>query len=143
MILIENEADYVEARALVNRLIGSGDESDVIRLRAQAKLVEEYEQGRWPRRVPTVPELLTYLMDQHGLARGDLIPLLGTASRVSEVLNGKAGLSMAMVRRLRARFGISADLLIPTEAGGQRQRTPAPRKAPVSSKDPAPHKAVA
>ncbi|MGC2499743.1 MAG: hypothetical protein WA374_18505, partial [Acidobacteriaceae bacterium] len=53
------------------------------------------------------------LMDQHGLSRGDLIPLLGTASRVSEVLTGKRELSMTMVRKLRKRFHIPADLLIP------------------------------
>lgn len=129
LILIENEADYLEARALVDRLIGSGDETDVIRLRAQAKLVEEHEQSRWPRKTPSIPQLLTYLMDQHGLMRGDLIPFLGTASRVSEVLNGKAGLSMTMVRRLRARFGVSADLLIPAGDGGPRRRTTTSRKA--------------
>ena len=38
--------------------------------------------------------------------------LLGTSSRVSEVLNGKRELSLTMVRRLRERFNISADLLI-------------------------------
>jgi HTH-type transcriptional regulator/antitoxin HigA len=67
------------------------------------------------RRRPALPELLAYLMDQHGLARADLVPLLGTASRVSEVLNGKRELSMSMVRKLRERFQISADLLIPVK----------------------------
>ena len=47
-----------------------------------------------------------------GLSRNDLVPLLGTASRVSEVMNGKRELSMTMVRKLRERFQISADLLI-------------------------------
>jgi HTH-type transcriptional regulator/antitoxin HigA len=51
-------------------------------------------------------------MDQHGLTRADLVPLLGTASRVGEVLNGKRELSMTMVRRLRERFKVSADPLI-------------------------------
>jgi HTH-type transcriptional regulator / antitoxin HigA len=52
------------------------------------------------------------------MTRADLVPLLGGAGRVSEVLNGKTGLSMTMVRRLRERFGISADLLIPRGAPG-------------------------
>jgi len=55
---------------------------------------------------------MNYLMDQHDLSRSDLVPMLGTASRVSEVMNGKRELSMNMVRRLRERFKISADLLI-------------------------------
>lgn len=49
---------------------------------------------------------------QHGLSRADLVPLLGTPSRVSEVLNGTRELSMFMVRKLREGFQISADLLI-------------------------------
>lgn len=80
---------------------------------AQARLIEAYERSRWPSRKVTVPELLIYLMDQHGLTRADLVPLLGTASRVSEVLNGKRELSMSMIRKVRERFGVPADLLIP------------------------------
>jgi antitoxin component HigA of HigAB toxin-antitoxin module len=44
--------------------------------------------------------------------RSDLVPMLGTASRVSEGMSGKREWSMNMVRRLRERFNISADLLI-------------------------------
>jgi HTH-type transcriptional regulator/antitoxin HigA len=118
LIVIQNEADHAQAKELVVRLMGSDNPADRARMAAQARLIESYERARWPRRAPTLPELLTYLMDQHDLARADLIPLLGTASRVSEVLNGKRGLSLTMVRRLRERFHISADLLIspPTRA---------------------------
>ena len=63
--------------------------------------------------MPSVADLIRHLMDQHGLTRADLVPLLGTPSRVSEVLRGKKGLSMAMVQRLRARFRVPADLLLP------------------------------
>jgi len=48
-------------------------------------LIEAYERSRSPRGRPTPPDLLTYLMEQHGLSRADLVPLVGTASRVSEV----------------------------------------------------------
>jgi HTH-type transcriptional regulator/antitoxin HigA len=113
LIVIENDADLAEANELVAALMNSEADGDMARLRAQARLVEDYERRRWPRTAPSVPELLAYLMDQHGMTRADLIPLLGGAGRVSEVLNGKTGLSMTMVRRLRERFGIPADLLIP------------------------------
>jgi HTH-type transcriptional regulator/antitoxin HigA len=112
LIIIENEKDHAQAKALVEELMGSEDVADRARMVAQARLIEAYERARWPQRTPALPELLTYLMDQHGLSRADLVPLLGTPSRVSEVLNGKRGLSMSMVRKLRARFDISADLLI-------------------------------
>lgn len=54
------------------------------------------------------------------LTREDMVPLLGTPSRVSEVLRGKKELSMAMVQRLRARFHLPADLLIPPPKEARR-----------------------
>jgi HTH-type transcriptional regulator / antitoxin HigA len=113
LIVIQNDADHAQAKALIEKLMSSKDPTDQARMVAQAYLTEAYERSRWPRRAPSLPGLLTYLMDQHGLSRGDLIPLLGTASRVSEVLSGKRELSMTMVRKLRERFHIPADLLIP------------------------------
>ena len=119
LIVIENEKDHVQAKALVEELMRSENVADRERMVAQARLIEAYERTRWPRRTPALPDLLTYLMDQHGLSRADLVPLLGTPSRVSEVLNGKRDLSMSMVRKLRERFDISADLLIaPRRARG-------------------------
>lgn len=112
LIIIETDRDHAQAKALIEELMGSDDVADQARMAAQARLIEAYERSRWPRRRPTLPDLLTYLMEQHDLSRADLVPLLGTASRVSEVLNGKRELSMSMVRKLRERFQISADLLI-------------------------------
>jgi HTH-type transcriptional regulator/antitoxin HigA len=120
LIVIQNDADHAEAKQLVVRLLGSVDEADRARMVAQARLIEAYEQTRWPRAAVSVAQLLTYVLEQHGLARADLVPLLGTASRVSEIMNGKRELSMAMVRRLSARFGIPADLLIGRGRGRRR-----------------------
>lgn len=123
LIVIQNDADHSQAKGLVERLMASDDAGDRARMAAQARLVEAYERVRWPRRAPTLPDLLTYLMDQHGLSRADLVPLLGTASRVSEVMSGKRALSLTMVRRLRERFHVSADLLIsPGPAAKARKR---------------------
>lgn len=112
LIVIQNEADFIEAKALVEALMTSEDPKDRARMVAQARLLEAYERVQWPRRPATLPSLLLYLMDQHGLSRAGMVPMLGTSSRVSEVLNGKRELSLTMVRRLRERFNISADLLI-------------------------------
>jgi HTH-type transcriptional regulator/antitoxin HigA len=112
LFIIENDRDHAEAKALIEKLMGSSDAADQARMTAQARLIEAYERARWPRRTPKLPDLLAYLMEQHGLSRANLVPLLGTPSRVSEVLNGKRELSMSMVRNLRERFQISADLLI-------------------------------
>src|SRR5713226_8667775 len=123
LFVIEKDVDHSQANTLIERLMGSNDPADQARMTAQARLIEAYERARWPRRAPSIPDLLIYLMDQHGLSRADLVPLLGTASRVSEVLSGKHELSMTMVRRLRERFQISADLLIlPRSATRARKR---------------------
>jgi len=111
LLIIENDKDHAQAKALSEKLMGSDDVADRARMAAQARLIEAYERARWPRR-PTLTDFLIYLMAQRGLSRADLVPLLGIASRVSEVLNGKRELSMSMVRNLRERFQISADLLI-------------------------------
>lgn len=113
LIVIDKPAELARARALVDRLWDSDKPADVARLQAQARLIAAYEEGRWPRRPPSTADLIRHLMDQHGLTRTDMVPILGTPSRVSEVLRGQKGLSMAMVQRLRARFHIPADVLLP------------------------------
>jgi HTH-type transcriptional regulator/antitoxin HigA len=119
LIVIDSDAELARARRLVEALWDSNDPADLARLEAQARLIAAYEESKWPRRSTSIPDLIRHLMDQHGVTRADLVPLLGTPSRVSEVLRGKKGLSMAMVQRLRARFRIPADLLLSP-----------PRKAP-------------
>jgi HTH-type transcriptional regulator / antitoxin HigA len=121
LILIDSDAELARARALADRLWGSDEPADIARLQAQARLIAAYEESKWPRRRPSTADLIRHLMDQHGLTRADMVPILGTPSRVSEVLRGKKGLSMTMVQRLRARFHVPADLLLPP-----------PNKAPAS-----------
>ncbi|MFL5028941.1 MAG: type II toxin-antitoxin system HigA family antitoxin [Xanthobacteraceae bacterium] len=122
LILIDSDAELARARALVDCLWDSRDPADIARLEAQARLIAAYEERKWPRRQPSTADLIRHLMDQHGLTRVDMVPILGTASRVSEVLRGKKGLSMAMVQRLRARFRVPADLLLPPPKKTPRRR---------------------
>lgn len=123
LILIDSAAELARARALIDRLWESDDPADVARLQAQARLIAAYEESKWPRRAPRTADLIRHLMDQHGLTRADMVPILGTPSRVSEVLGGKKGLSMAMLQRLRARFHIPADLLLPEPRKGPARGT--------------------
>src|SRR5260221_12041063 len=129
MILIDSDAELVRARALVDRLWNSNEPTDMARLEAQARLIAAYEERKWPRRSPNLADMIRHLMDQHGLTRADMVPILGTPSRVSEVLSGKKGLSMAMVQRLRARFHVPADVLIPDSAPMKRRSSQRRSKA--------------
>jgi HTH-type transcriptional regulator/antitoxin HigA len=56
--------------------------------------------------------MLTFLMEQRGLEPHDLWPVLGSKSRVSEILNGKREISKAQARKLAEFFHISVDLFI-------------------------------
>jgi HTH-type transcriptional regulator/antitoxin HigA len=124
LVLIDSDAELARARALVERLWDSNEPADIARLGAQARLIAAYEDRKWPHRPPSIADLIRHLMDQHGLTRADMVPILGTPSRVSEVLRVKKGLSMAMVQRLRSRFRVPADLLIPPPKKAYLRRAP-------------------
>jgi HTH-type transcriptional regulator/antitoxin HigA len=113
LILIDSDAELARAHALISRLMASDKPADLARLEAQARLIAAYEETKWPSRAPRTADMIRYLMEQHGLSRADMVPILGTMSRVSEVLRGKKDLSMTMVQRLRARFDVPADALLP------------------------------
>jgi|ERR1043165_9790300 HTH-type transcriptional regulator/antitoxin HigA len=129
LILIDSEAELARARALVDRLWDSDKPADLARLEAQARLIAAYEEHKWPRRPPSTADVIGHLMDQHALTASDMAPILGTASRVSEVLRGKKQLSMAMIQRLRARFRVPADVLIPPPRAKRAGRRAAKRAA--------------
>ena len=117
---IRSEDDYQTALAEVERLWGAksgtpdGDRLDIL-----ATLIDVYESEHDPMDPPDPVEAIKFRMEQQGLSRKELEPLIGTRTRVAEVLNRKRSLSIAMIRRLHERLGISAETLIrPSRHGG-------------------------
>jgi HTH-type transcriptional regulator / antitoxin HigA len=115
---LRSEIDYQAALVEIERLWGAklgtpeGDRLDVL-----ATLVDAYEAEHEPMDPPDPIEAIRFRMEQRGLTRKDLERILGTRTRVSEILNRKRSLSIGMIRRLHAELGISADVLIrPTRA---------------------------
>jgi HTH-type transcriptional regulator / antitoxin HigA len=110
---IRTKADYEKALAEIERLWGAksgtrdGDRLDVL-----ATLIDAYETAHYPIDPPDPIEAIRFRMDQQGLTRKDLESLIGTRTRVVEVLNRKRSLSISMIRRLHKHLGISADVLI-------------------------------
>src|ERR1019366_964337 len=84
-----------------------GDELDVL-----ATLVDAYEAKNHAIDAPDPVTAIEFRMEQQGLTRKDLEPMIGSRARVSEIMTGKRGLTLAMVRRVRSGLGISADLLV-------------------------------
>lgn len=87
------------------------DEMEILAL-----LIESYEKENYPMDPPDPIEAIKFRMDQQGLKKKDLIPYIGSASKVTEVLNGSRNLSLSMIRRLSEGLGIPADILIQVPA---------------------------
>jgi len=108
-----SEADYQAALAEAGRLWGAkAGTTDGDRLDVLATLIDVYEAANEPIDTPDPIEAIEFRMEQLGLTRRDLEELLGSRARVAEILNRKRTLSIAMIRRLSERLGISADVLI-------------------------------
>lgn len=125
LAIIRSEDQYAEALAEVERLWNAepgspeGDRRDLV-----VTLIEKYEDEVYPMDPPDPIEAIKFRMEQEGLKRKEIEPIFGSRSRTSEVLGRKRSLSIAMIRGLTKRFGISADILIrPT------QIVPAPGRA--------------
>ena len=125
LILIENDDDHAQAKAANDKLMRANNPADDAKIAAQARLIEAYERSRWHQKTPELPDVLAYLLDQNDLTRADLVPLLGTPSRVSEILSGKRELSITMIQRLRDRFKVPADVLIPAISKASRKKVAA------------------
>jgi HTH-type transcriptional regulator/antitoxin HigA len=110
---IRTEADYENALCEVERLWGAkSGSSEGDRLDILATLIDAYEAEHFPMEPPDPVEAIKFRMEQQGLSRKDLEPLLGTRTRVAEILNRKRNLSISMIRRLHDSLGISAEVLI-------------------------------
>jgi HTH-type transcriptional regulator/antitoxin HigA len=114
---IRSKADYEKALSEVERLWGAKNGTrDGDRLDLLATLIDAYEAEHYPMDPPDPVEAIKFRMEQQGLSRKDLEPLIGTRTRVAEILNRKRRLSIGMIRRLHKHLGISADVLIrPTQ----------------------------
>ena len=110
---IRSEEDYEAACARIRELMGAqldtpeGDELDVL-----ADLVEHYEDKHYPIGMPTAVDAIEFRMDQAGLTRRDLIPLIGSRQKVSDILTGKRDITISMARALHKHLGIPADVLL-------------------------------
>ena len=73
-------------------------------------LIEDFEEKRYQLPKASPIEVISFLMDQHGLKQKDLVDVFGTPSIVSEVLSGKRDLAKDHIARLSERFHVSPEL---------------------------------
>ena len=110
---IRTEKDYNAALKRIESLMSAKKntpEGDI--LEVLSTLVDSYEEKKFPIDNPDPIEAILHRMEALDLTRKDLESLLGSKSKVSEVLNKKRKLSMEMVRKLNKKMGIPAETLI-------------------------------
>lgn len=76
-------------------------------------LIEAYEKEHYPISAPDPVEAIKFRMEQQGLERKDIILILGTNSRVTEIFNHKRALTLPMISRLHLKPGIPYESLMP------------------------------
>ena len=112
---IRTKTDYKNTLKEVSKLVeldpplgsNDGDLLDIL-----VTMVQAYEARHFSLDIPDPVDAIKFRMEQQGLKPKDLEPMIGRSNRVYEVLNRKRPLTLAMVRKLHAGLGISAECLI-------------------------------
>lgn len=111
--VIKTEEEYEATLERIEELMDAEpgtEEFDELELLAM--LVDSYEAQTYPIDLPDPIEAIQFRMEQADLKQKDLIPFLGSRSKVSEVLSFKRTLSLTMIRNLHRELGIPAEVLL-------------------------------
>jgi HTH-type transcriptional regulator/antitoxin HigA len=124
--VIKTQAQYEATLARIEKIFDArpgtakGDELELLLL-----VVESYEDKTYPIELPDPIEALRFRMEQEGLKPKDLIPYIGSKSKVSEVLSGQWPLSLTMIRKLVTGLGLPAEVALrETKAASTRRAVP-------------------
>ncbi len=115
---IRTKREYDAAQKRVSELITrvvkkgtpQGDELEMLGL-----LITAYDDEHFPLGPSDPVAAIEFQMNQRGLTRKDLEQYIGNRARVSDIMNRRRALSLAMIRRLHVGLGIPLESLIGTE----------------------------
>jgi HTH-type transcriptional regulator/antitoxin HigA len=113
---IKDDREYDRLVAEVGRLMERGERKlsreETSLLEMLSILVEDYDRKHHPLPPSEPHEVLAFLLEQRGLEPHDLWPVLGSKSRVSEILSGKRAISKSHAKKLATFFHVPVELLI-------------------------------
>ena len=112
---IRTEDDYQAALAMLESLVDQNPENDTDeanQLEILSVLIDKYESEAFPQDLPSAVDAIKFCMEQKDLKPVDLVPYIGSKSRVSEILSGKRNLTVDMIRSLEEGLGIPAQALL-------------------------------
>ena len=115
--VITTTAEHNRAIAIVEALIEKGErnmspEQDAL-LDLLTNLIGDYEQTIYPPFPKSAPhEMVEFLLEQRDLKPSALWPVIGSKSRVSEILSGKRSISKEQAKKLAEFFHVGVALFI-------------------------------
>jgi HTH-type transcriptional regulator / antitoxin HigA len=138
--IIRNEKDYQRALKRLEAIFDAKQgtkESDEVEL--LALLIEHYENIYYPIGEPDPIDAIRFRLDQMGYRQADLVKILGSKSRVSEILNRKRKLTLEMMRKINEVLGVPMDTLVKdyklkTKSSVSRNKKPKTTAAQVRTK---------
>lgn len=111
--IIKTEIEYDQALSRIDGLMDAKlDTKEGNELELLVTLVGMYEEQEYAIDLPDAISAIRFRMEQQGLKQKDLVPFIGSKSKVSEVLSGKRQLSLKMMRKLHAGLAIPAAVLM-------------------------------
>ena len=109
---IKNEQNYTDTLNRINSLMSAKPNTpEMDELEVLTTLVEAYEEKFYRIDAPDPIEAIKFRMEQEGLKQKDLVAIVGSKSRVSEVLNKKRKLTIEMIRSLHQQLHIPIESL--------------------------------
>src|ERR1035441_2824883 len=97
--VIKTENDYRAALKSIEALVAKDPDPESTegeQLELLSTLVADYESSYFPPTLPDPVEAIKFRMEQANLKPADLVPFIGSKSRVSEILSGKRKLTVEM-----------------------------------------------
>ncbi len=111
--LLKTAQDYEAALEYIESLMELPETDEINdEIESFTSLVTTYEDMQYPIALPDPIDAILFAMDQRGMTRRDLIPIIGSQSKVSEVLKRKQPLSLSMMRNLHVELHIPAEVLL-------------------------------
>jgi len=109
---IKSEEDYITTLNQIESLMDAKPNTPQMdELEVLTTLVEAYEAQHYVIDAPDPIEAIKFRMEQEGLKQKDLVSIVGSKSRVSEILNKKRKLTIEMIRNLHKQLHIPVESL--------------------------------
>jgi len=109
---IKTEDDYTNTLSTIESLMDAKPNTPQMdELEVLTTLVEAYEEQHYKIEAPDPIEAIKFRMEQEGLKQKDLVAIVGSKSRVSEILNKKRKLTIEMIRNLHKQLHIPIESL--------------------------------